>query len=101
MTHTFRTFLLQYCQNLRGLQTTSIKKLFKAAEENCPRLREPLTLLAACDKREGYLLKVSEGTTMKDAYSRFFNQLHSSNQPIEEYLATLSSDNRYSRVLTA
>ena len=101
MTRAFRTFLLHYCQDLSGLQTTSIKKLFKAAEKDRPRLREPLALLAACDKRENYLLKASEGTAAGDAYSRFFDQLHASNQPLEEYLATLPEGDRYGRVLSA
>ncbi len=52
MACSFRYFLLKRCQGLTGLNTTSTKKFFAAAEDAHPEAFAPLLLLAICDGRE-------------------------------------------------
>ena len=65
---TLRGFLLTYCQQLAGTQTTSIKKLCAAAAHDAPRVAEPLFLYAVETSRLDTLLAQSTGTWMAREY---------------------------------
>ncbi len=101
MTCLFRTFLIKYCQSLTSQKTTSLKKFFHAAETDCPRAIEPLLLLAILDCRLDYLLRQARNTETYEEYDKFITGWHKSQQPLEKYLRTLPSDNRFRRPLSA
>ena len=71
MACSFRYFLLKRCQGLTGLNTTSTKKFFAAAEDAHPEAFAPLLLLAICDGREEYLLRRAEGTKAAEMFDEF------------------------------
>ena len=71
MACSFRYFLLKRCQGLTGLNTTSTKKFFAAAEDAHPEAFAPLLLLAICDGREEYLLRRAEGTKAAEMFDRY------------------------------
>ena len=70
MNLTFKGFLRQYCRELSGLDTDSLKKLCAAAVTDAPRLAEPLFLLAAEEGRLDYLMKAAKGTSLEATYAR-------------------------------
>ena len=69
MACSFRYFLLKRCQGLTGLNTTSTKKFFAAAEDAHPEAFAPLLLLAICDGREEYLLRRADAPTPRASRS--------------------------------
>lgn len=71
MNLTFRGFLQQYCQELTGLQTTSLKRLCHAAATDAPRAVEPLFLLAVKEGRVPYLRKAAAGTPLEAKYEQW------------------------------
>lgn len=75
MACSFRYFLLKRCQGLTGLNTTSTKKFFAAAEDAHPEAFAPLLLLAICDGREEYLLRRAEGTKAAEMFDEFVEPL--------------------------
>ena len=101
MSRSFRGFLLAYCQELANSQTASLKKLCHIMQDGCPRLAEPLLLLAVCDQRESYLLRNAGEGAVASSYRNFLDAFHSSNLSLEDYLQTLSDGNRYMRPLVA
>ncbi len=101
MSPSFRGFLTKYCKELTSSNTTSLKKLFQLADSQCPRAYEPLLLLAICTQREEYLLKQAQGSSVLSQYENFLAAWTESEQPLEEYLETLESGNRFRRPLTA
>lgn len=58
MSRSFGGFLLGYVQELTGLETTSLKRLFRAVADDSPRAAEALLLLALASGREGYLMRL-------------------------------------------
>ncbi|WP_172136218.1 helix-turn-helix transcriptional regulator [Adlercreutzia sp. ZJ473] len=98
---TFRGFLLKYCQELAGAQTSSLKKLFAIAKQGRPRVFEPLLLLSLCDHREGYLIKQAVGSSMFDSYRRITTRFHHSGLALKRFLDTLPERSRYKRPLIA
>ena len=78
MNLTFRGFLQQYCQELTGLQTTSLKKLCQAAATDAPRAAEPLFLLAVKEGRVPYLVRAAAGTPLESRYERWAGLLSAS-----------------------
>lgn len=101
MSRSFKNFLTAYCQELTGTKTTSLKKLFLAAESDSPRVREPLMLLALTQGREAYLLRLADGTEVNEHYQEFLNAFSESDLVLEEYLLTLPERNRFRRPLDA
>ena len=99
MACSFRYFLLKRCQGLTGLNTTSTKKFFAAAEDAHPEAFEPLLLLAICDGREAYLLRRAEGTKAAVIFNQFINDWQASGRPLEVYLGTLPDQDRFKTVL--
>lgn len=75
MNLTFKGFLRQYCRELSGLDTDSLKKLCATAATDAPRLAEPLFLLAAEEGRLDYLMKAAKGTRLEAAYARHAQSL--------------------------
>ena len=59
MRRTLSRWLLRYCQELTETETTSIKKLYAAVEENAPHAAEALLLYAYCTEKEQALLKMA------------------------------------------
>lgn len=68
MNLTLKGFLRQYCRELTGLNTSSLKKLCAAAASAAPRAAEPLFLLAAEEGRLDCLLKAARGTRLQEPY---------------------------------
>lgn len=66
---TFAGFVLQYCRELSGLDTTSVRKLCAAAAGDAPRTAEPLFLHALGASRLELLLGCCSGTWMEDGFS--------------------------------
>ena len=56
--------MLGYCQELTGLQTTSLKKFLAAVLDDAPRAFEPLVLLAIAQGRESYLERLTANTPL-------------------------------------
>lgn len=99
MRRTLKGFLEEYCRELSGLDTTSLRKLAATAETNA-RLVEPLFALAAVQGKTGYLVRISEGKWFHCDYKDIAGKLveHGSLE------ALLSSDDvpaRYAAVLEA
>jgi len=91
----FEGFLAQYCRTLTRLDSRSLKRLFARTVEDSPRAAEPLLLLALCQGRAAYLLKLATGTKHRDAYESFVSGLTSSGLGLEAYLASGSAPERY------
>ena len=99
MACSFRYFLLKRCQGLTGLNTTSTKKFFAAAEDAHPEAFAPLLLLAICDGREEYLLRRAEGTKAAEMFDGFVEHWHASGRPLEVYLGMLSDGDPFKTIL--
>ena len=99
MACSFRYFLLKRCQGLTGLNTTSTKKFFAAAEDAHPEAFAPLLLLAICDGREEYLLRRAEGTKAAEMFDEFVEHWHASGRPLEVYLGMLSDGDPFKTIL--
>lgn len=65
MNLTFKGFLKQYCQELAGEETTSLKRLAERAASDVPRVAEPLLLFAAKQDKTDYLKRLSAGTWLE------------------------------------
>ena len=92
MACSFRYFLLKRCQGLTGLNTTSTKKFFAAAEDAHPEAFAPLLLLAICDGREEYLLRRAEGTKAAEKFAEFVSSRSEVDRKIQKYVATAFGD---------
>ena len=99
MACSFRYFLLKRCQGLTGLNTTSTKKFFAAAEDAHPEAFAPLLLLAICDGREEYLLRRAEGTKAAEMFDEFVEHWHASGRPLEVYLGMLPDGDPFKTIL--
>ena len=99
MRRTLKGFLEEYCRELSGLDTMSLRKLVAAAEGNA-RLVEPLFALAAVQGKASYLARISEGAWFHGDYKELADKLGD----YESLEALLSSDSvppRYAAVLMA
>lgn len=99
MACSFRYFLLKRCQGLTGLNTTSTKKFFAAAEDAHPEAFAPLLLLAIRDGREEYLLRRAEGTKAAEMFDEFVEHWHASGRPLEVYLGMLPDGDPFKTIL--
>ena len=99
MRRTLKGFLGEYCRELSGLGTTSLRRLVAAARGNA-RLVEPLFALAAVRGKAGYLVRISEGAWFHDDYEALAGKLgdHGS---LEALLSSGDAPPRYAAVLTA
>ena len=68
MNLTFEGFLKGYCRELSGQQSLSFRKLVKQATTVAPRVAEPLFLLALAQGKAEYVLGLSEGLWMEEAF---------------------------------
>lgn len=100
MNLTFRGFLKNYCRELSGLDTLSLKKLCSAAANETPRVAEPLFLLALAEGKLPYLLSLASGTWMKHSYQDAANLVSNLNPTDCETLERVLP-RRYGNVLRA
>ena len=99
MNRTFKGFLERYCKELSGLDTSSLRRLVRAAREN-PRGVEPLFALAAVRGQLSYLLELSEEAWFHGDYRQLAGELERA-ESIEELLASARAPERYAAVLDA
>lgn len=99
MTRTFKGFLKEYCRNLSGLDTTSLRRLAAAARNNA-RLVEPLFALAAIQGKADYLVSISKGAWFYDDYVSLSRQLEE-HESLESLLLSATTPRRYAAVLDA
>ena len=81
MACSFRYFLLKRCQGLTGLNTTSTKKFFAAAEDAHPEAFAP------------------EGTKAAEMFDEFVEHWHASGRPLEVYLGMLPDGDPFKTIL--
>lgn len=101
MTRSRRAFLLAYCKELTGLETTSLKRLFRAAVEGCPRAAEPVLLLALEEGRSDFLMRQARGTRFEARFRNFLEELERSGLPLDSFLATLPASDRFAKAHAA
>lgn len=65
---TFKGFLKEYCRELSGLETASLRRLMVKADSDAPRVAEPLFCLACEEGKLDYLLKNARGTWMESQW---------------------------------
>ena len=99
MRRTLKGFLEEYCRELSGLDTVSLRKLVAAAEDNA-RLVEPLFALAAVQGKADYLARISEGRWFHDDYGALADRLEDYG-PVEALLSSDDAPPRYTAVLEA
>ena len=99
MKRTLKGFLKEYCRELSGLDTASLRRLAAAAEENA-RLVEPLFALAAVQGKAGYLARISKGRWFHGDYATLAGKLEEHGS-LEALLSSEDVPRRYASVLTA
>lgn len=98
---TFKGFLLAYCQELSGLQTSSLKKLCTAAANESPRVAEPLFLYSLEIDRLDQLLQCSKGAWMEADYQQLADAALSYHGEAQRFLQENEAPERYEQVLAA
>ena len=98
---TFKGFLLAYCQELSGLQTTSVKKLAAAAAGEAPRVAEPLFLYALEADKLALLLKSAAGTWMEQEFEGLAATAAGYAGDAQGFLRANKVPQRYAKVLAA
>ena len=98
---TFKGFLLDYCQELAGARTSSIKKLCAAAGHDAPRVAEPLFFYALETGRIELLLRSSEGTWMHDDYRSLARSAEGYEADALRFSESCTLPDRYARVAAA
>lgn len=101
MRRSYGRFLLKYCQELTGLETSSLKQFFEAASEDSPRAFEPLLLLALEQDRTEYLMKQARGTAVESCYQGFLEGFLKCGVPLEDFLSKLPDSDRFKKVWLA
>ncbi|MCL2826686.1 MAG: hypothetical protein FWD72_04705 [Eggerthellaceae bacterium] len=91
-------FLTQYCQTLTNLNAKSLKHFFAHTVTDSPRAAEPLLLLALCQGRADYLMRLAAGTKYETEYKSFLSSLADSNQSLESFLSSESAAAPYRKV---
>lgn len=99
MNRTFRGFLERYCRELSGLETSSLRRLVAAADENA-RLIEPLFAFAVAEGKLDHLLRISKGKWYDEEYQHLASLL-SEEPSLEALLASGKVPQRYAAVLDA
>lgn len=94
-------FMLGYCQELTGLGTSSLKKLFSSVRDGHPRAAEPLMLLAIAQGREAYLCNLSRSTPYESAYRDFAKRFEESGKDAEEFASSLPATDRFGKAAAA
>lgn len=98
---TFKGFLLAYCQELSGLQTSSLKKLAACAASEAPRVAEPLFLYALEIDRLDFLLVHSSGTWMEAGFRALAQKSEPYRGDAQRFLEECEVPERYAQVLDA
>lgn len=101
MSRGFKGFLLEYCKELTGTETTSLKKLFQVATSSAPRAFEPLLLLAVMEGREAYLLSVANNSKQLREYEQFLNKLAADGGDLFDFLEKLPDNDRHKKAFLA
>lgn len=101
MSRSFGGFLLGYVQELTGLETTSLKRLFRAVADDSPRAAEALLLLALANGRESYLMRQAAGTPFEVPYRKALADLKKSGGDLGGWLAGLPEQSRYRKAWNA
>ena len=96
MSRSFRGFLIDYCRELSGLETTSLRRFLDAVDDQ-PRLAEPLLLLAIASGREGYLMRHVGAASLEALYRGFLAGLSASGLGLEDYLERLPDGDRFKK----
>lgn len=99
MRRTLKGFLAEYCRELSGLDTSSLRRLVAAARGNA-RLVEPLFALAAVQGKAGYLARMSEGAWFHGDYEALAGELEEHGS-LEGLLSSGDAPPRYAAVLAA
>ncbi|MBQ9042811.1 MAG: hypothetical protein IJ111_08345 [Eggerthellaceae bacterium] len=99
MRRTLKGFLKEYCRELSGIDTSNLRRLSAAAEDNA-RLVEPLFALAAVQGKADYLARISEGRWFHDDYERLVGKLVGYDS-VEALLSSDDAPARYASVLDA
>lgn len=99
MHRTLKGFLKEYCRELSGLDTASLRRLVAVAEGNA-RLVEPLFALAAVQGKADYLARISEGCWFHDDYVNLVVKLKEHGS-LEMLLSSEDAPSRYMSVLAA
>lgn len=98
MSRSFEGFLCQYCQEITGVGSTSVRKLFSAAASNAPHAAEAVLLYAVVTKRCSFLMKSVEGSAWEDSYRAFLREYEQAGCSLEEHLESLPSSDRFHKV---
>lgn len=99
MHRTLKGFLKEYCHELSGIDTTNLRRLVLAADDNA-RLVEPLFAFAAAQNKLNYLVRISEGHWFHDDYEALSKQLEDYGS-LEALLSSGNAPARYASVLDA
>lgn len=97
MSCSLKGFMTKYCQELTGLKTTSLKKLFNAVLSNTPRAFEAVVFLAIAQKREDYLQHLSADTIYAQQCSDFISKYHDSGLQPEDFALSLPATDRFGK----
>lgn len=100
MNLTFKGFLRDYCHELTGLRTDSLKKLVAAAATDAPAAAEAVMLFAAIQGKATYLAHLSENAWVTQDYSEQARILDATTD-LEAYLASGGTPLRYGKAWNA
>lgn len=98
MSRSFEGFLRQYCQEITGIGSTSVRKLFDAVESDAPHAAEAVLLYAVVSKKNSFLMRSVEGSAWEVSYRSFLNAYEHSGRSLEEYLESLPDGDRFHKV---
>ena len=98
MNLTFKGFLKQYCQELAGEETTSLKRLAERAASDVPRVAEPLLLFAAKQDKIDYLKRLSAGTWLEVEFDSASAEIPKDGGSLEDALERGDLPPRYEQV---
>ncbi len=101
MSRNLKGFMIGYCQELTGLQTTSLKKFLAAVLDDTPRAFEPLVLLAIAQGREDYLERLAADTPLALRCSDLVAKYRDSGLSPEQFARSLPTDDRLGKAAAA
>ena len=93
--------MTQYCQHLTQLRTRSLKLLFAKVVKDSPRAAEPLLLLALCQGRAAYLLKLASETPYEADYRSLASHFNASGKSLEDFLSSKAAPSRYQKIYSS
>lgn len=100
MNLTFQGFVRDYCRDLTGVQSSSLKKLCAAVATDTPSAAEALMVFAAVQGKAEYLAHLSEGTWMESDYRERAQEFERASD-IPAYLDSEAAPARYQKVWNA